>query len=136
MKYAVICIDDDPSILQMVGFQINKLLDTTNSFIEFFTDPELAHQCISDLLSNEIEIVSVIIDYQMPGYSGAQFIRKVKREHPNLYFIMLSGQANAIQVNELVEENLLDAFIMKPWDEDSLVRLIKPSLEKKYFNAT
>jgi DNA-binding NtrC family response regulator len=135
MKYAIVCIDDDPSILQMVGFQVNKLLDTSNSFIEFFTDPELAYQCISELITNEIEIVSIIIDYQMPGYTGAQFIRKLKGEYPNLYFIMLSGQANAIQVNELVEENLLDAFIMKPWDEDSLTRLIKPSLEKKYFNA-
>jgi DNA-binding NtrC family response regulator len=136
MKYAIICIDDDPAILQMVGFQLNKLLDVSNSFIEFFTDPELAHECISDLILNEIEIVSVIIDYQMPGYSGAQFVRKLKKQYPSLCFIMLSGQANAIQVNELVEENLLNAFISKPWDEDTLVNLIYPFLEKKYFNAT
>lgn len=135
MKYAIVCIDDEPSILQMVGFQLNKLIDDQTSFIEFFTDPLVAEDGICELIKNNIEVLAVIIDYQMPGVTGAEFIRKIKPNFPCLNFIMLSGQANAIQVNQLVEENLLEAFIMKPWDEKSLVNLIQPVLEKKYYNG-
>jgi len=135
MKYAIVCIDDEPSILQMVGFQLNKLIDDQTSFIEFFTDPILAEDGICELMKKNIDILAVIIDYQMPSLSGAEFIRKLKPRYPCLNFIMLSGQANAIQVNQLVEENLLEAFIMKPWEEKSLVNLIRPVLEKKYYNV-
>ena len=26
-KYAVVCVDDDPYILQMLGFQLSKVMD-------------------------------------------------------------------------------------------------------------
>ncbi|MEY3151648.1 MAG: hypothetical protein RLZZ333_245 [Bacteroidota bacterium] len=45
---------------------------------------------------------------------------------------MLSGQANAIQVDDLVNDNLLDSFISKPWEEADLVKAIEPILNKRY----
>jgi hypothetical protein len=46
---------------------------------------------------------------------------------------MLSGEANAIQVDDLVNEDLLDAFITKPWSEKDLINAIGPILENKNF---
>jgi hypothetical protein len=43
---------------------------------------------------------------------------------------MLSGHANDVSVDNLVNENLLDAFISKPWDEDVLFDAIRPILDK------
>jgi YesN/AraC family two-component response regulator len=71
----------------------------------------------------------------MPTMTGAEFIRKIKAIHPELKCIMLSGQASAIHVDDLVNDNLLESFIAKPWEEEDLLNIIQPILEKKYKNA-
>ena len=42
MRYAVVCVDDDPYILQMLGFQLSKIMDQSHTLIEYFTDPDQA----------------------------------------------------------------------------------------------
>jgi DNA-binding NtrC family response regulator len=135
IKYAVVCVDDDPNILQMLGFQLDKIINGKSTLVEYFTDPELAIDGISKLSDADIDIIFLIVDYRMPNMNGAEFIRKIKSIHPELKCIMLSGQASAIHVDDLVNDNLLESFIAKPWEEEELVSIIQPILEKKYKNA-
>ena len=130
MKYAIICIDDDPMILQMLNFQIRKRFDMECALLEFFTNPKEAIEEIETLLIERIDIIFLIVDYQMPEINGGELIRIVKNKFENLKFIMLSGQANSTSVNDLLESNLLDKFISKPWSEDTLVSAIKPLLDQ------
>lgn len=132
IKYAVVCVDDDPHILQMLSFQLDKIIKGKSTLVEYFTDPEQAIEGISKLSGEEIDIIFLIVDYRMPNMTGAEFIRKVKAVHPELKCIMLSGQASAIHVDELVSDNLLESFISKPWEEQDLLNIIQPILEKKY----
>jgi CheY-like chemotaxis protein len=129
LKYAVICIDDDPFVLQMIGFQLNKIIDKNSTFLEFYTDPKLVSKNIKQLLKNQTEIIAILVDYQMPILNGSELIREILHENPDLKFIMLSGQANEIIVEELVHENVLYEFISKPWEEEKLFQLIKPLLK-------
>ena len=129
LKYAVICIDDDPFVLQMIGFQLNKIINKNTTFLEFFTDPKLVSKNIKNLLENQTEIIAVLVDYQMPRLNGSELIREIIHLNPNLKFIMLSGQANEIIVEELVHENVLYNFMAKPWEEEELFQLIKPLLK-------
>ena len=69
-------------------------------------------------------------DYQMPGMSGAQLIRKMKKINPELNCILLSGQANDVAVAELEDEKLLFSFIGKPWREDQMKEILRPLLSK------
>lgn len=135
IKYAVVCVDDDPHILQMLGFQLDKIINGKSTLVEYFTEPDLAVEGISKLSGEEIDIIFLIVDYRMPTMTGAEFIRKVKAIHPELKCIMLSGQASAIHVDDLVNDNLLESFIAKPWEEEDLLHVIQPILEKKYKNA-
>jgi len=43
---------------------------------------------------------------------------------------MLSGQANPGSVDSLRQDNLLEQFIEKPWNEEALFDAVKPILEK------
>jgi CheY-like chemotaxis protein len=131
-KYAVVCIDDDPHILQMLGIQLQKFVDAKCTLVEFFTDPTKAVQDIDGLVNESIDVLFVVVDYHMPHMSGADFIREIKQKYADLKCIMLSGQANAIQVDDLVNDNLLDSFISKPWEEADLVKAIEPILNKRY----
>ena len=117
LTYAVVCVDDDPMILQVLAFQLNKILDNQSVMIEFDTNPNDALDDIDVIISDNVDIIFVLVDYQMPEMTGAELIRKIKEKHPKLSCLMLSGQANAIQVSGLETDNLLEEFIEKPWSE-------------------
>ena len=130
-KYAVVCVDDDPYILQMLGFQLSKVMDQKCTLIEYFTDPNKALDNIDELVSQDIDIIFIIVDYQMPKMTGAELIRSIKEKHKNLRCVMLSGQANTASVNSLKEENLLEEFLAKPWDESALFDTILPLINSR-----
>jgi len=129
IKYAVVCVDDDPFILQMLGFQLGKILDQKCTLLEYFTDPFEALLNIDQLVAEKIDIIFIIVDYQMPQMTGSQLIRSIKLKHPDLKCVMLSGHANPVSVDSLVKDNLLDSFISKPWDEEVLFNAVRPILE-------
>lgn len=124
-KNALICVDDDPMILQVLSFQIEKLINTSETLTEYFSDPEVALEHIVSIQKEGIPISCAIIDYQMPKMTGAQLIRKMKELDNSIGFIMLSGQASSIQIDSLIEEKLLCKFIAKPWNEQELFDAIK-----------
>jgi len=130
LKYAVVCVDDDPYILQMLGFQLSKIIDHKCTLLEYFTDPNEALPGITALVEERIDIIFIIVDYQMPKMTGAQLIRSIKEKYPDLKCVMLSGQANQISVDELISENLLSTFISKPWDEEVLINAIRPLIQE------
>jgi response regulator RpfG family c-di-GMP phosphodiesterase len=130
-KYAVVCVDDDPYILQMLGFQLSKIMDQKCTLIEYFTDPKVAIENIDMLITESIDIIFIIVDYQMPKMTGAELIRQIKEKHSNVSCVMLSGQANTTSVNSLKEDNLLDEFIAKPWDEEELFDLLRPLIDSR-----
>lgn len=131
IKYAVVCVDDDPHILQMLSFQLEKIIDSRCTLIEYFTNPEDVITNIKELATEEIDIVFILVDYQMPQMNGVQLIRTIKAINPKMECVMLSGQANSVQVAELTQDNLLTEFIHKPWDEQTLFDVLSPLLKNK-----
>ena len=123
-------MDDDPNILQMLNFQLEKHIDTQITLLEYFTNPNESISSFNDLIELNIHTLLLIVDFQMPEMNGAQLIRELKKIKPDLNCVMLSGQANTIQVNELKTNNLLHSFINKPWSEEKLLEVISPILSE------
>ncbi len=131
MLYAVICVDDDPMILQMLDFQLRKHITNEKVLFEFYTNPIEALQSIEGMEELGVSPVLLITDFQMPEMNGADFIRAVKKGFRSIHTIMLSGQANAIQVDDLVNDELLDVYLYKPWDEMNLMEKTIALLDRK-----
>lgn len=131
MLYAVICVDDDPMILQMLDFQLRKHITNEKVLFEFYTNPREALESIGKMEELGVLPVVLITDFQMPEMNGADFIRFVKERNRLIQTIMLSGQANAIQVDDLVNDELLDVYLYKPWDEMNLIQKTIALLERK-----
>ena len=88
IKYAVVCVDDDAFILQMLGFQLSKIVDQKYTLLEYFTDPSEALINIDQLVAEKIDIIFIIVDYLMPKMTGAELIREIKAKPPNLKCVM------------------------------------------------
>jgi DNA-binding NtrC family response regulator len=115
----------------MLSFQLEKIIDSRCTLIEYFTNPEDVITNIKELATEEIDIVFILVDYQMPQMNGVQLIRAIKAINPKMECVMLSGQANSVQVAELTKDNLLTEFIHKPWDEHTLFDVLSPLLKNK-----
>jgi CheY-like chemotaxis protein len=130
LKYVIICIDDDPLILKLLSFQLNKVIEHETTIVECFLDPMEVVENIDSLISNELEVLLLLVDYQMPNINGGELIRNIKQKYPQMKCIMLSGQANNIIVNELTNDNLIEKFISKPWEEGNLISEINRIMGK------
>ncbi len=127
-QYAIICVDDDPMITQLLSYQLRKWINPLNTIIETFVEPKHVMAAIDEIYELGIRVVFVIVDYQMPGLNGAQLTRNIKAKYNDIHFVMLSGQANEIVVSQLKDEKVLDSFISKPWSEDQLHKILQPYL--------
>ena len=112
----------------MLSFQLDKIVDQNKTILEFFTNPKDSISYFDEIIENKIEVLLLIVDFQMPQMNGAQLIRELKKKKSDLTCIMLSGQANSVQVAELNQDNFLHTFIHKPWNENNLFEVLKPIL--------
>jgi CheY-like chemotaxis protein len=130
MIYAIICLDDDPIILKMLELQLRRLISNEKILFEFYSNPDIALKEINLMPEKAVYPLILITDYRMPEQDGAKVIRELKKSNSALKCIILSGEANAIQVDDLVNDDLLAAFINKPWSEEELAAEVLPILDQ------
>ncbi len=66
----------------------------------------------------------VLLDVKMPGLGGLDVIRRIKREHPSLEVILLTGHG-ALDTADEGREAGAYAYLMKPVKIDELVRVLR-----------
>jgi DNA-binding NtrC family response regulator len=71
-------------------------------------------------LGKDRHVEVVILDVKMPGMDGIETLREIKRRHPLVEVVMLTGHAT---VETAIEGMKLGAFdyLMKPCDMDVLI---------------
>lgn len=130
MNYAIVCVDDEPVIVDLLSFQLKKIFNTESTFVETFTNPQDVELGVDKIVEYGISVIFMVVDYQMPHINGAQLIRTIKAKHPSIKFFMLSGQANNTIVHQLLEEGLLEKFIAKPWSEQDLEKALDKFIDQ------
>jgi DNA-binding response OmpR family regulator len=117
----VLIIDDNPMqlrarelVLRGAGFPVSTAAAV---------DDALALLRSSD---DQQEIGLVITDHVMPGGSGADFVRELRRDNPALPVIVITGLAEA----EDEYSSLGVTFLQKPCPPPELVRLVRNYLSE------
>jgi DNA-binding NtrC family response regulator len=72
----------------------------------------------------------VILDVKMPGMDGLETLAAIKRTHPNLEVIMLTGHATVESAIDGMKAGAFD-YLMKPCDMDLLLTKIEQAVAKK-----
>gem|GEM_PF-2320304 len=112
------------------------MVDTNAVLCEFFKSPEIALATMAAITEQQIDIIFILSDYQMPKMTGEEFLRSAKKRYPKVSCVMLSGQANEVAVEKLVDEGLLDVFIAKPWTEEKLFETVRHVLKDSDLNPS
>jgi DNA-binding NtrC family response regulator len=72
----------------------------------------------------------VVLDVKMPGMDGIQTLRELKRQHPIVEVIMLTGHASLEVAIEGMELGAFD-YLMKPVDIDELLYKVEDAYKNK-----
>ncbi|MBI5250644.1 MAG: response regulator [Desulfomonile tiedjei] len=118
----VLLIDDEEAFVSA----LEKRLTTRN--VKVLT----AHTGEQGLeqLSTEPDVDVVLLDVKMPGMDGIATLREIKKSHPIVEVIMLTGHAT---VESAIDGMRLGAhdYLMKPCDVEELMAKIKDAKLKK-----
>ncbi|MDT8300719.1 MAG: response regulator [Sedimentisphaerales bacterium] len=129
---AVLFIDDDVIVLQSLE---RGLMD--ESYNKFFA--KTCEQAQEILQREEIHVI--VTDMCMPDMTGLDFLRTVRKEHPDIIGIVLSGYDKDIDLQTAVDQGEVFKLIMKPWklggtNFEKIVRRAVDQYNLKYGQAS
>jgi CheY-like chemotaxis protein len=71
----------------------------------------------------------IVLDLMMPGIDGIETLRRLKRDHPQIEVIILTGHGSDTERRE-AEELGAFAYLRKPVDIDALARVMRDAYAK------
>jgi DNA-binding response OmpR family regulator len=126
MTPAVLLLDDNAiqaatrqAILKRSGFFAIAVLNPKRA-LEQFQNAEFP-----------AEISAVITDHIMPGMSGAEFVRELRKTHPRLPVMVISGLDEA----QVEYAGLNVDFLLKPVQPEVLLARLRALLEVEHRGA-
>ena len=128
MDKAILCVDDEKSILDSLKGQLKRNLGH-EFIVEQAEDAKEAMEVLEELmLEQDIQVVVIVSDWLMPGVKGDEFLLDVHERWPGIKKILLTGHANVDAVHRLNAHDSLYAMIRKPWEEEELIDTIQSGL--------
>lgn len=121
MKTMLLLVDDEENFVDILAERLrNRDFDVTTAL-----NGEDALQKI-----NEHNVDVAIIDVMMPGLSGIETLREIKRLKPLVEALMLTGHGTVETAIEGMKLGAYD-YLMKPCDMDQLLAKIGEARDKK-----
>ncbi|MBS1810116.1 MAG: response regulator [Acidobacteria bacterium] len=121
MSKKILCVDDDPNILQGYKRALRKEFEISLA--------EGGEQGLA-LMAQEGPFAVIVSDMQMPGMDGAQFLARVKETAPTSVRIMLTGNSDQQTAIDAVNEGNIFRFLNKPCPPETLAQTLLAGLEQ------
>ena len=115
----LVVVDDEPSVLDSVRDLFRKEFS-----VRTFESATEALEALGDLVP-----AVVLTDQRMPGMSGVEFLRHVKRIHPDATRLMFTGYADIKAVIDAINEGHVFRYLGKPWEPEELEVVIRQAVE-------
>ncbi len=117
---AVLIVDDAPFFRALL---MDLLLQKKYRVVEAASGEEAL-----DLIQS-LEIEAVLTDIEMPGMSGPQLLRRIKRLHPDLPVVIISSHQDFEAAREVLRDGALD-YLTKPLQHSELFAVVDKALAK------
>ena len=127
-KRTILCVDDEKIVLNSLKYQLRSSFGKECN-VELAESGLEALEIIDELIDESGKPPSVIIcDQIMPQMKGDQLLATIKKKHPNILFILLTGQADLNDIINAINNAGLYRYISKPWDVQDLNLTVKQAL--------
>ncbi len=118
----ILLVDDEvPFVETMTKRLVKRGLDVIPAY-----DGPAALACLQD--NPRVEVV--IIDVKMPGMDGIETLAEIKKRHPLVEVVMLTGHATVESAIEGMKKGAFD-YLMKPCDIEVLVGKVTEAAVRK-----
>jgi len=118
MTQKILIVDDEPSIQEALsGILVDEGFVPVNA--------ETAEQAINILSEEEVDLV--LLDIWMPGMDGIEALKQIKKIHPELPVIMISGHGTIETAVQATKIGAYD-FFEKPLSYDKIILAINNGL--------
>ena len=117
----ILLVDDEVDFLATVSKRLKK----RQVDVEQVTSGEKALVFLS---SHPVDVV--VLDVKMPGMGGMAALREIKKAHPLVEVILLTGHADMESAVQGMEVGAFD-YLMKPMDIDELLYKVQDAARKK-----
>jgi two-component system, OmpR family, response regulator VicR len=118
----VLVVDDEPQIASA----LRRLLRRADYEVSCAHSGAEALQLLQTFAADV-----VLSDFRMPGMTGAELFREVKRTHPLSLRLIISGHADFGAVVASLNEGEICRFITKPWDDAELLSYLAEMLAQR-----
>ncbi len=123
-KYTILYIDDEESNLRIFKntFRRDFNIFTANS----------AQNALEIL--KEVDTDVLITDQRMPGMSGIELLKEVKKHYPDIppNRLMVSGYSAPGDIEDAFNKYGLYQFISKPWNAEELKTIIINAIQNSH----
>ena len=117
----VMLVDDEVEFLETLIKRMKK----RNVDI---TGVKSGEEALIALEQNQVDVV--ILDVRMPGMDGIETLKEIKRKHPLIEVIMLTGHASVEVAVQGMELGAFD-YLMKPMNIDELLYKVEDAHKNK-----
>ncbi len=108
---SLLLVDDEPEILESLRRALRddgyELLTTTSPV-----------EAMAILAQRHIDVL--VSDLRMPDVSGLELVTHVRKNHPAVVRVLLTGFATLDSALEAINEGAVGRYLTKPWDNDEL----------------
>lgn len=123
-RQAILCVDDDVIILLSIKQELKEHFGDRFVY-ETALKAKEALLLIDELLTEGVQLILIISDWLMPGMNGDEFLREVKRVHPTIKTMLLTGHASDAALDRIVAERLTNVILLKPWLHSDLIARVE-----------
>jgi len=120
-QYKILIVDDEQNVCEFLG---EFLQDKGYLVIK----ARSGSKALRYLEKNNPDLV--LLDILMPGMSGLEVLKRIRKLYPDLPVIILTGVKDKQVVDDIINIGPVD-FIPKPIDLDVLEKCISSNLTKK-----
>jgi DNA-binding NtrC family response regulator len=122
LTITVLLVDDEVPFVEALGRRLTKRGVKVQGV---HSGPEAL-----EALASHPSIDVIVLDVKMPGLDGIETLKEIKRRHPLVEVIMLTGHAT---VQSAIDGMKLGAFdyLMKPCEIDDLMAKLEDAHERK-----
>jgi DNA-binding NtrC family response regulator len=118
----VLLVDDEAPFVETMTKRLTKRkLEVKTAF----NGPEALKA-----LDKNPSVEVVILDVKMPGMDGVETLKEIKKRHPLVEVIMLTGHATVETAIDGMKLGALD-YLMKPCEMDLLMAKVEEAASKK-----